>query len=109
MHVSRSVKIAVVLLMLFLLPLRTVAAATAGMCDFEPNDSLTQNDGAHDHGSTHHHHGPAHGEHCGSASFAAPAATAPVAGPAGSERIICGDRSAACFVPDHLDPPPLAL
>jgi len=109
MVVSRALKIAVFLLMLFLLPLRTVAAATVGLCDFGPQDSFTQNDGAHDHGATHHHHGPADGEHCGSASFAAPATASPIACPAPAERIASGNRFAVGFVPEHLDPPPLVL
>jgi hypothetical protein len=95
--------------MLVLLPLRTLAASTAGLCNFEPNESLAHNDGTHDHGSAHQHHGPADGEHCGSASFAAPAMPLPVAGQAPSERIAGSDGFAAGFVPDHLDPPPLAL
>jgi len=109
MGVSRALKISVLLLMLFLLPLRSVAAATVGLCDFDPADSLAQNDSAHDHGSTHHHDSPADGEHCGSASFAASPMATPVTCPAPAERIVSANRFAAGFVPDHLDPPPLAL
>jgi len=107
--VSRSLNLAVLVLMLFLLPLRTVAAATVGLCDFNPADSLAQNDSAHDHGNTHHHHSPADGEHCGSASFAASPMATPITCPGPAERIASGDNFAAGFVPDHLDPPPLAL
>ena len=106
---SRSVKITVLLLMLILVPLHSVALATAGVCDVDLSGAMTHDDGSnHDHGTPHHHHGFA-GEHCGNAAFAAPPASIEIAGLAASERISSSQTLAAGFVPDHLDPPPLAL
>ncbi len=106
-RVTKTVKLLVVLIMLISVPVRGIAAVTADFCGHQ--ETLTHGEAAHEYGGEHHHHGPNNGEHCGTASFAATAAPAPLAGPAGSQRIISGDRFAVGFVPDHLDPPPLTL
>ena len=106
---SRSFKILVVLLVLVALPLRAVAAAVS-LCEFgqQHEHAMTHDEPAHDHGGSHHH-GAAGGEHCGSAVFAAAPPSVVPACLLSSERISGGERYAAGFVPDHLDPPPLAL
>ena len=104
---TKTVKLLVVLVMLISMPVRAIAAVTADFCGHQ--ETLMHSDAAHEHDGEQHHHGPAYGDHCGSASFATPAAPVALGALAGSERIASGDRSAACFVPDHLDPPPLAL
>jgi hypothetical protein len=74
---------------------------------------------AHGHDGGHHHEAPADPqgkadcsvcvEHCSSVSFAVPAPLETLVSVQRSGRIVLGERFAAGFVPDHLDPPPLAL
>lgn len=106
-RVTKTVNLLLVLLVLISVPARGIAAVTADLCGHQ--ETLMHSGAAHGHGGEHHQHGPANGDHCGSASFATPAEPVALGAFAGSERIASGDRSAACFVPDHLDPPPLAL
>ena len=101
LRVSRKLKAVVVLLMLALLPVRALAAATSGFCAF-----------------AHHGGSPAHGhdtspcdscvEHCSSAAFAPmDTPSASIQAPA-AERSVLYQRCVAGFIPDPLDPPPLA-
>jgi hypothetical protein len=103
--VSRKLKTIVVLLMLALLPLRALAALTIGDC------AVTHHEHAHDGGGTAHSQGSDYDEHehCASASFVASAASLPLAAPVAADRVTRHEPFAAGFVPDHLDPPPLAL
>ena len=106
---SRKFKYAVLLLLVALMPLRALATVTVGFCAM------------HHHGPAsvdHDHDGAPHGagndqcdscvEHCASASVVL-AADLPSPPAAGSHRIATLERLAAGFVPDPLDPPPLAL
>jgi hypothetical protein len=98
-----------------LMPLRGLAAATMGLAP-QP----VQEQPAHADGGCHHeeeqssHSDNGHScascsEHgcCASIIVAAAASVTPSA--AARLRIPLGERLAAGFVPDHLDPPPLAL
>jgi hypothetical protein len=118
--VRRAVKLAVVIAMLALVPLRGIAALTVGLCAVGDQETLIQALATHDHGSHQHEQAPDSGsdlnvdcsvcaEHCSSASVVVLApALAPWAG-AGSERVALPERFATGHVPDHLDPPPVAL
>ena len=113
---SRTTKTLVVVLLLAIVPLRGLAAVTVGFCAMGHHDSAPA---AHDHDG-HDGHGqapePVGGtdcsicvEHCSSASFAVPAPLETFVSVQRFGRIVLGERFAAGFVPDHLDPPPLAL
>jgi hypothetical protein len=102
-----KLKLLVLFALIALVPLRGLAAIAFDFCS--PAHQETLGDVAHEQGGEHHHHGSPNGDHCGTASFAAPATPAPLSGPVGSERIPGGDCFATGFVADHLDPPPLAL
>jgi len=112
--VSRNFKTVVVLLIVALMPLRALATVTIGFCALHHHGSASM-DFWHDHD----HDGTPHGdgshdqcdscvEHCASASVVA-AADLPSPPPAGAHRIAMPERFASGFVPDPLDPPPLAL
>ena len=110
-----KLKFFVLTLMLVLVPLRALASVTTGFCEL-----------AHGHGSSHampghDAHEPdggpgSHGsttcgscvEHCSSAAFATSFLAQPLVVAAGSERSMPQLRSFAGFIPDPLDPPPLA-
>lgn len=114
----RTLKTVLLVLMLAVLPLRALAAVTTGFCAF-----------AHEHGAPAHHadashepherDSPAHSHdaspcsscvaHCSSAALAPFTPPASFAVPAATERSVLHERSVAGFIPDHLDPPPLAL
>ena len=106
---NRKFKTALLLLLVALMPLRALATVTVGFCAM------------HHHGSAgvdHHGEGAPHGagsdqcdscvEHCASASVVV-AADLPSPPAAGAHRIVTPERFGAGFVPDPLDPPPLAL
>lgn len=116
--VTRTLKTALVILMLALVPIRAVAAVTTGFCAFAHEHGTPAHHASQAHGS-HEHDAPSHShdtspcsscaEHCSSAFFTTSAApitlfTAPSAQPR-----VLQERFAAGFVPDHLDPPPLVL
>jgi hypothetical protein len=116
--VKRKVKSAVFLLMIALLPLRALAAVTTGFCTFAHDHGVAAQHGSA-HQEAHGHGGPAHShdtspcnsciEHCSSAALAASAVvSATVFVPVAGERPRLAERSPAGFIPDHLDPPPLA-
>ena len=109
MRVSRKFKTALLVMLVALMPLRALATVTVGFCAM------------HHHGAAgvdHDHDGAPHGaghdqcdscvEHCASASVVV-AADLPSPPPAGAHRIATAERFAPGFVPDPLDPPPLAL
>jgi hypothetical protein len=118
---ARSLKVVVVLVLLALLPLRALAAVTIGFCAVGDEGAAVQVQAGHVHGSPHHH-GVAPepqsdtspgcnvcAEHCTSASFVVPVALTALPLSTSSERIPHGEQLAAGFIPEHLDPPPLAL
>lgn len=106
---SRKFKTALLLLLIALTPLRALATVTVGFCAIHHHGAASvdhDHDGA-PHGATDH---PCDScvEHCASASIVA---AADLASPpaAGTHRIATAERFAVGFVPDPLDPPPLAL
>ena len=118
--VNCSLKNAILVLMVALVPLRAVAAVTVGFCAMSQHASV-QADAATVHVASHEHdsallaHGDANhdrcnacAEHCASASVVT-SGELQLPSPAGADRVARGGEFAAGFVPDHLDPPPLAL
>ncbi|MFN2646044.1 MAG: hypothetical protein ABR570_13725 [Burkholderiales bacterium] len=116
-RVSGKLKTFVVLLMLALLPVRALASVTSGFCAFANQGPSTPVEHAHDsdHGGSP---APGHGhgntpcsscvEHCSSAAFAPSHNPPKVAEAPASNQILLYQRSPAGFIPDPLDPPPLA-
>jgi hypothetical protein len=116
----RRFRTALLVVLALLMPLRGLAAATMGLAP-QP----VQEQPAHADGGCHHEGQPSeeqqsshsdNGHSCASCSehgccasiiVAAAASVTPSA--AARLRIPLGERLAAGFVPDHLDPPPLAL
>jgi len=107
--VSRKFKTALLLLLVALTPLRALATVTVGFCAMYDHGSALP-----DHDDDGARHGASHDqcescvEHCASACVVA-AVESRVPTPAGSHRIPTPERFAAGYVPDPLDPPPLAL
>lgn len=105
------------LALLALVPLRALASVTIGFCAAtHPGAAQAQVD--HDHAA--HAHGEVPDpepkadcnscvEHCTSASVLLPALPATLAGALSAERVVMAEYFAAGHVPEHLDPPPLAL
>jgi hypothetical protein len=105
--VKRALKMLLVCTMLALIPLRGLAAVTVGICAAEH--------GTASHGlADHDHDGKSHdcsacAEHCTGATFVTQAMPASLLHAASTERAVPAERFAAWHVPEHLDPPPLAL
>lgn len=112
-------KFLIVLALLALVPLRALAA-TIGLCAVG-QDAAVQVLADHAHDSSHQN-GPAPepqtgaspdcnvcAEHCTSAAVVIPDALTALPVSTGSDRIPHGGHVAAVFIPEHLDPPPLAL
>jgi NAD-dependent dihydropyrimidine dehydrogenase PreA subunit len=106
--------------MLALVPLRGIAAVTVGLCAAGKQENLFQALATHDHGSHQHQQAPgsdpdpkvdcnACAEHCSSAAVVVPAVALAPSSAAGSDRVALPQCFAAGHVPEHLDPPPLAL
>ena len=112
---NRSLKNAILILMLALVPLRALAAVTVGDCavaQYGTAASETMDHAApHEHGGAPHSQGDAKHdhEHCASASFVASAELLPLPTQAASDCVVQREPFATGFVPDHLDPPPLVL
>lgn len=113
---ERTLKTALVVLMLVLVPIRALAAVTTGFCSLVHEHGAPTEHAMHEHGS-HDHDGPAHSHdtcstcaaHCSSASFAPSAVPIALLAVASAAPRAAQERFAAGFVPDHLDPPPLSL
>lgn len=114
----RAATLFVLLALLALLPLRGLAAVTIGFCAVAHAGATVQAQADHDH-AVHPHGGEtpdsdlnadcnACAEHCTSASVLL-ALPATLAGTFGAERVVMAEYFAAGHVPEHLDPPPLAL
>lgn len=102
----RSAKILLLALIVALLPLRSIAAMIADPCLAAEQQSAAQSKGhAQD---SHTGSGKAH-THCLGSVFLTAAAPARLPARADEQGIAFVQRSAAAFVPDQLDPPPLAL
>lgn len=117
---KRALKLLLICTMLALIPLRGFAAVTVGICA-SGDPAWNQAQPEHAHGSLEHAAAPdaqdegnnhdctACVEHCAGASFVAQALLASAAHVGDAERALPGERFAAGHVPEHLDPPPLAL
>ena len=106
---------ALLVVLALLMPLRGMAAATMGFAPAQGQETP-----AHAEEGCHHQEeqpAPADkgrscatcAEHGCCASFIAAAAASVIPPAAGGLRIVLGEHFAAGFVPEHLDPPPLAL
>ena len=118
----RALKLAAVLILVVLLPLRAVAGVTIGFCASGHQDMAISAHGtghAHDTGghAHHDHESPAQPvkascnicvEHCSSAAFATSAESAVETSPVVRDHTLFIARSAPAFFPDRLDRPPLA-
>jgi len=120
----RAMKLAVVLALMVLMPLRAVAGVTIGFCASGHQDmSVAAHATGHGHEAGEHaHHG--HGddapsqpvesscnvcaEHCSNAAFAPAVDAALAAQPVGVESIDLAATHAAAVFPSQLDRPPLA-
>jgi hypothetical protein len=101
--VNRLLNIVLVVLLLALVPLRGLAAAAHGHCgDASPEYAQAQDDASQS--STHDDGG---GEHCAGMS-AIPSVSLSLPGDRSEERSRHGERFVIGFIPEHLDPPPLA-
>jgi hypothetical protein len=118
--VTRNFKLVVVAVMLLLVPLRAMPAVTLGTCGL--GKQPVSHNHAHDAAESAHHHEhtpkpQGHGrhdcnacaEHCASASIAVAAIPLGLPTMLGSDRILLRESFAAGFIPEHLDPPPLAV
>ena len=113
----RTATFLVVLALLALVPLRALASVTIGFCAVADPVVAAQAQADHDHGAQPHGGASAPEpnadcnscvEHCTSAVLL-PALPGPLAGSFGTERAVLPAYFAAGHVPEHLDPPPLAL
>jgi hypothetical protein len=119
--VKSALKLLLVCAMLALVPLRGIAAVTVGICAVGEHGAWAQVHADDGHGTHDDPSGPESGsddnpaecgvcaEHCAGASFVIESAPASLADWARAERSLPGERFAAGHVPEHLDPPPLAL
>ena len=116
---NRLLKTAVLVLLLALVPFRGIAAATAEHCPSTQKDSVQaqadfpQSSPDHDdRAAAHTHDGKpdcsACAEHCTSMLVVLSAAGVSLPGDMGTDRPAHGELLAAGFIPEHLDPPPLA-
>lgn len=111
----RALKLAAVLLLVAVLPLRAVAGVTIGFCASGHKDMAAAHAPGHEYQSDAH--APVQpiesscticAEHCSSAAFAIPAETAMDARVSGQDRTLVAEHGSALDVPDQLDRPPLA-
>ena len=104
---NRLLKTAVLILLLALVPFRGIAAAAVEHCAVAQKDSaLLQSSPDHDdRAATPHTHD---GEHCTTMLVVLSADRVSLPGDMGADRPAHGERLAAGFIPEHLDPPPLA-
>lgn len=109
---NRLLKTALLILLLALVPFRGIASATAGLCAATQKDSVqAQADflqGSPDHddraAAPHKHDG----EHCTTMLVVLSAGRVSLPGDMGTDRTAHGELLAAGFIPEQLDPPPLA-
>ncbi len=101
--------------MLAVVPIRALATVTTGFCEMDLASSAGVED---DHGGAHgddpasHGNGPHDGctacaEHCASGALVSVSAL-PLPPLCGAPRISSVEPVAGGFIPEHLDPPPLA-
>jgi hypothetical protein len=110
--VNRLLKTAVLILLLALVPFRGIAAAAVEHCAATQEDSVhaqaefLQSSPDHDdRAATSHTHD---GEHCTTMLVVLSAHRVSLPGDMGADRPTHGEFLAAGFIPEHLDPPPLA-
>ena len=109
----RRLQTAILVLMVALMPLRTFAAATMPLWADDGQDRAMQHEGGchQDEGGAPADSGHKSGctDHGCCAAFLAPATAEIAAGSPRTPRIGCNAMPHAGFVPEHLDPPPVAL
>ena len=116
---NRLLKTAVLVLLLALVPFRGIAAATVAHCasqneSVQAQADLLQSGPDHDDraAAPHTHDGKADcgacAEHCTSMLIVLSADGMSLPGDMGTDRPAHGELVAAGFIPEHLDPPPLA-
>ena len=115
---TRKLKFLVVLLMLAMVPVRALATVTTGFCAMHlaSSGALESGHGGHHHadddaaphGDDHQHDGcNSCVDHCASGAIVA-LPPLPIPPAYGAVRISSGETFVAGFIPEHLDPPPLA-
>lgn len=115
----KRVQFLVAMVMLVLIPVRALAAVTSGMCASAGHDAVHHAHSSHSDSASKKAHGdePASGpkvdcgtciEHCASTvvAVACPLSSLPAAN--GGDRPSCPQSPDLRFVPENLDPPPLA-
>lgn len=113
---KRKLQLAVVLVLLALVPIRVLASVTTGFCEVAhghggaavhdvPGHDAHDPDGKHPHGSTSC---ASCLVHCSGAAFATSFPALTVVAAESAERYRLPVRAFGGFIPDHLDPPPLA-
>ena len=114
---NRLLKTAVLVLLLAMVPFRAIAAAVVEHCAATQKDSAqAEFQGSPDHddraAAPHTHDGKpdcgACAEPCTSMLVVLSANRVSLPGDMGTERTAHGEPLAAGFIPEHLDPPPLA-
>lgn len=118
---TRASKVVILVLMLALVPLRTLAAVAIGFCPLGHQDSTVQAAIGHEHTASHHHgqapelQSDGHAtcdvcvDHCSSGSFAPSAHRVSFIPAYSGGCIFSGERLHVDFVADILSRPPLAL
>ncbi|TAK88074.1 MAG: hypothetical protein EPO20_01165 [Betaproteobacteria bacterium] len=110
---KRALKLLLVCAMLALIPLRGIAAMTGGICAAGDHGGAVQAHADHGHGvqqgDGHNHDCSNCAEHCAGFAFVPHVAPAALPDFSGAEQVVALERFAAGHVPEHLDPPPLAL
>ncbi len=110
-------RILLLVVMAVLVPVRALATVTTGFCALAHGHGpaaldAMPSDHAHDPDNAQHSPDSKNcgscGEHCSSAAFVASFVAATPVAAASGERCSLHVRSFAGFVPDQLDPPPLA-
>jgi len=116
----RALKLAVVLMLMALMPLRAVASVTIGFCATGHHGEAAHASAPAHGGEAHGHHGdspPAKpvesscnvcAEHCSSAAFAIPVVAVTEPQPTGADHTALAERHFPLHVPSQLDRPPLA-
>jgi len=103
----KPANILLLIVIVALLPLRSIAAAMAGSCA-AAQEEIAATQSTADAQDTRAGSGKAD-THCPGAVFLPAAAPAPLPARSDERGIALAERSAPTFVPDPLDPPPLSL
>ncbi len=112
---GRKFKVAVLLLMIALIPVRAFATVTVGFCAMHAHGDAAPSehgngvpDGGIAHAGMKYEQCNACFEHCASAAIVAPSKLA-LPSESGARRIVSAERFADGFIPKQVDRPPLVL